>query len=305
MSQYNPYAAPQAGPQMPMAPQYGGGGGPQPWEIGDVLGHAWNVFKPNWATLLFSYLLALFIGALPGQVPGILVQAGALDQQDAVYAILLLVFSLVGYVIGAFFQAGYIKIWLAAARGQTPQFGDLFSGGGRFFWVFLANLLLGLAIGFGLILLIVPGIILACGLWFTPYFVVDQNMGPIDALSASWKATDGNKGKIFLFALVAFLIILASELACCLPVLVALPVVGVAGATIYLRLTGTGGGGGGMGYGAPPGGGFAPPPQGYGAPPAGGFGGPPGGPGGYGPPGGYGGPGAPPGGGYGPPPQGY
>jgi uncharacterized membrane protein len=302
-----------------MTPQYPGGGGPQPWEIGEVLGHAWNAFKPAWATLVFSFLLGSFINAIPGQVPQILLQTGAMDSGDTAYIIIAAVCSLINLLLSAFFQVGYIRIWVASARGQTPLFGEVFSGGGRMFPLLGTLILTFLVVFIGFLLLIVPGVILALGLSQANYYCVDRNMGPIDSMKASWAATTGQKGKLFLYGLVSTLILLAGVLACCIPYLVALPVVMVGFATIYLRLSGgTGGGplsyGGGApggyappaGFGAPPAGGFgAPPGGGYGGPPpGGGYGGPPPGGGGYGPPGGggYGPPGG--GGGYGGPPPG-
>jgi hypothetical protein len=133
-------------------------------------------------------------------------------------------------------------------------------------------------------------------------------------MKASWAATSGQKGKLFLFGLVGVLLIIGGYLACCVGLFVAFPVMMVSMATIYLRLSGQWGGGG-MAYGppggygapggyAPPGGYGAPPAGGFGAPPGGGYGPPPGGGGGYGPPPGGGGGYGPPGGGFGPPPGG-
>jgi uncharacterized membrane protein len=299
MANYNPYAAPQAVPPMPAGPAYPGASGPQPWELGEVLGHAWNMFKPSWATLVFSMLLGSFITAIPGQLPGILVQTGAMDAGDIAYTIIALVCMIVNLLLNAFFQVGFIKIWLSAARGQAPQFADLFAGGSRFFPLLGTMILSGLAIFFGFLLLIVPGVILGLGLSLASYYCVDQRMGPIDAMKASWAATTGQKGKIFLFGLVSVLLIICGYIACICGAFVAIPVVMVGMATIYLRLSGMMGGPTMYGGGGPAG---YPPPAGYGAPPAGGFGAPPGG--GYGPPGGggYGGP--PGGGGYGGPPGG-
>src|ERR1700733_14041343 len=198
MSPYNPYAAPQAGPQSPMSPD-GGAGQPQPWEIGEVLGHAWNMFKPNWATLVFSFLLGGFLTAIPNQLPGVLVQMRVLDQGDTGYAIVALVCLTVYLILSAFFQIGYIRIWLSAARGMNASFGDLFSGAGRLFPLLGLFFLMGILILFGLILFIVPGIILSLGLSYSTYYVIDRNMGPIDAMKASWAATNGEEGNLFLF----------------------------------------------------------------------------------------------------------
>jgi hypothetical protein len=237
-----------------------------------------------------------------------------------------------GLIVQSFFQVGAVRISLGVARGRQPQFGELFGGGDRFVPVLLALFLLFLGVGFGMVLLIVPGVILALGLMLTNYFIIDQEMGPIDALQASWRATDGQKLKLLAFAFVAFFIVLGGAVLCCLPMLGAIPLAQLALTIIYLRITGRGGaapgGQGGYtpppaagpgGYGPPPGGGYNPPGGGYGPPGGGGYGGPQGG-GGYGGPqggggyggpqggGGYGGPqggggygGPPGGGGYGPP----
>jgi uncharacterized membrane protein len=321
MSQYNPYAAPQAAPPMlagPMMP--GGGTGPQPWEIGEVLGHGWNAFKANWATLFFAQLLAGFLGAIPTYIPGILVAVQAVDANSAEYWSIYAACMITSLLfVNTFFQVGLTKMCLAAARQQSPQFGDLFSGGGRYLSLMGATALLFLAAILGYMLFIIPGIILLLGLCLSSFYVVDQNMGPIEAMKASWAATSGQKGNIFLFGLLGFLIFLGGCAACYFGIFAATSVLTVSMATIYLRLSGQWGGGGpafgppGLlpggyappgGYGPPPAGGFGPPPGGGYGPPGGGGGyGPPGGGGGYGPPGGGGGYGPPGGGGggYGPP----
>ena len=308
MSQYNPYAAPQAGPPMlPGAPGPGGGSGPQPWEIGEVLGHAWTGFKANWATLVFSQLLALILGSIPNYIPSVLVATQAIENASAEYWIIYSICLIAGIIVSTFFQVGLTKIALSAARQQSAQFGDLFSGGSRYFSLLGATLLLSLAAFFGVLLFIVPGVILMLGLSLTAYFVVDQNMGPIQAMQASWAATTGHKGGLFLYGLVGGLLVIGGCVACYVGIFVALPVFTVGMATIYLRLSGQWGAGTGASYGPP--GGYGPPAGGYGPPGGGGGGfGPPAGGGGYGPPAGGGGYGPPPGGGgtggggYGPPP---
>ena len=60
----------------------------------------------------------------------------------------------------------------------------MFSGAGRFLPLLGVLFLTLLAVMLGYALLIVPGIILALGLSFAQFYVVDQKMGPIDALKA-------------------------------------------------------------------------------------------------------------------------
>ena len=302
---YNPYAAPQAPPPQQ---QFGQGGMPQPWEIGEVLGQAWTGFKANWVVLLVAFFVTILFQAGPGQSPRIMVATGALDQGTLPYFGMSGGASLVGIIFGAFFRVGLVRITLAVARGQTPQFADLFSGGPLFLRMIGLQLLLALAYGAGCVLFVVGMIFVILMFCLSEYFLVDANMGVIDSMRASYNATKGQWGNLFLFGLVVFGLAMAGVLACCVGAVVAGAVSSVAMAIIYLRLSGRGGampmapqypqqpppgyGPPGAGYGPPPGGGgFGPPPGG-----GGGYGPPPGG-GGYPPPGG----GAPPGGGWGPP----
>jgi len=316
MQQYNPYAAPSPAAQQQMGAPQAGAGAPQPWEIGEVLGLGFEAVKKDWVVLVFAPIVVGFMLMLPYGAALYMFGWGGI-----IGTILGAIFALVTLALGAFVAPGLIKIHLAAARGESPEFGLLFSGGDRLLPFLGAYFLMGIAVSIGYVFLIVPGVILALGLSLTFFFVVDQNMGPIDALKASWETTTGHKGAIFLFGLAAFGILLISELMCFLPVLFTYPLVIVAYTTAYLRMSGRGGpaaaaGGFGPAPGAPPGFGA---PQGFGgapgaaaaagfggpapgmAPPAGGgFGGPPGG---APPAGGFGGPqgGAPPAGGFGGP----
>jgi hypothetical protein len=314
---YNPYAAPQAGPPMMGAPPGGPPqGGAQPWDVGEILSSAFEGFKRTWGVLIGTIVIYGVIAMIPGLILGGLQGAGVIDQDSAQVA--NGVVQLIGLIIGAFFQTGLIRVFVAAARGGQPNIGDLFSGGGKMFHILATQFLMGFAILLGFICFIIPGFILELGLAYSNYFVADANLGPIEAMKASWAATNGSKGKLFLFGFVAFFIFIGGMIACCIGILPAAAIVALAQAMIYVRISGrgntsggfdpnAGGGGGGFapqpgmggGYGGPPGGGYGGPPAGggYGGPPQGGA---PGG-GGYGPPGGGGGA---PGGGYGGPPQG-
>lgn len=303
----NPYAAPIA------AGQSGGGGGlgaAQDWEIGEVLTQAWETFKSQWVVLVFAPLVAMAIPTLISTLgQGFLAFTFG---EDSIVAIIATFVLLIGqYLVSAYFQVGINRIMVAAARGQTPNFSDLFSGADRMVPMFFLYLLMGLAVGLGMVLLIVPGIILALGLAMGMFFVSDQDEGPVDALRSSWERTDGHKIQLLIFGLAAMVLTFLGLLACLVGIFVTGPVLSVAFAIIYTRLTGTTDGagatsgfapptGGAPPYGSPPGAGYAPqagPPPG--APPHGAS------PAGYGaqPPAGYGAPppGTPPGSGVQPP----
>jgi len=298
---YNPYAPPQANPPGGSGPMVYRGAGPQPWEIGEVLSAAFAAFKPNWVVLIFAPAVAYFIAFVPAMIctmPGAL---RIVHHNSAADVGLRLIGEVITLVVLSFFIPGVLRILLGVARGRTPAFGELFGGGDRFIPMLGTVFLLSVVTTISLFMLVIPLFIVGTGLSLTYFLVVDQGLGPIEAMKASWAATDGQKMKIFVFGIVCTLIAVGAEIACCLPLLVALPVVMLAYTIVFLRITGGGAapapaagfggpggygpGGGGPGYG-PPGGG-----QGYG---------PPGGGPGYGPPAGGGGYGPPGGGGYGP-----
>jgi uncharacterized membrane protein len=283
------------------------GTGTQDWEAGEVLGQAWEIFKRQWITFFLGPLVGMFCAGIPGGIVNNIVAQSGADME--VMVSVQMVGQLITFALITFFYAGLFKVSLSAARGGTPQFGELFQGGSRFLPLLGTMFLMYLCMTVGFILLIVPGIIVGLALSQAPYYCVDQNMGPVEALKASWNATDGQKGKLFVYGLLSMLVMFAGLLCCCIGYYGALGIVILGQAIIFTRISGTmgagpfGGFGGYGGFGPPgygPPMGYGPPgygPQGYG--PQGGFGGPPG----YGPPpgGGYG---PPPGGGYGPPPGG-
>lgn len=306
----NPYAAPQP-PTDPYRSASPVRGEPQPWDPSDVLRVGFELFKANWGPLTAAAFLMLLLGSMPGQIPAGLFRAGAIDAEQSTWV--SIPFTVVGLLVQEFFAAGFARTLLDVGRTGTGSFSQLFSAGGNGrFLAFLGTAILkAILVGLGLVFFIVPGVILALGLSLSTYYVIDQGLGPVDALKASWETTTGHKGQIFVFGLLGGLVGIAGMLACCVGYFPALVIVQLGEVVMYLRLSGTAtgpsvfgastvgpwgpGGGGPPGPGAPPGGGFGGPPPG--APP--GFGGPP--PpagGGFGPPPGYGGP--PPG--YGPPP---
>jgi uncharacterized membrane protein len=234
---YDPYAGPQAPvPQAPSPPQ--AAGVPQPWDVDEVLTGAWGAFKANWAMLVVVHFVGELIASLPGFIPGLAVVTHAVARYSRQYWALEVPSMVVELVISTFFQVAFIRIWIKALRGEAPRFEDLFEGAPRFPALLATTFLTMLVTTAFTALLIVPGVIVALGLSLSSFYVVDQNMRPIDAMNASWKATTGHKGKIFMLALLGVLIVVAGCCACCIGIFAAIPILGMATATIYLRLSG-------------------------------------------------------------------
>ena len=337
---FNPYAAPAAPQNQPEgpAPQ---GGGPMQWEATEIVGSSWNIVKEQAAPLVGSLLVLGIINLAIGKALDSVLSIPSpntfdfrnferlqeqLQQLQSLSIEKVAIKGLIQTVISAFFTAGFCRMHVAAARHEPVNFGDMFSGGDRFLqvlllaaieWVIKLNGPVGLIGGRFLdwttlvvvqLLLLVPAIYITLALTPSNFLVVDKRLNAVDAIKESFRITSGQKGQIFLFWVLAVLLILGGALACCVGLLATVPIVQVGAAMIYVRLTGTPGNANQFSsYGGPPPGmpgGWGPPGGGYGGPPPGGFGGPPPGGNPYGAPGGgYGGP--PPGGYGGPPPGGY
>jgi uncharacterized membrane protein len=100
------------------------------------------------------------------------------------------------------FKQGYSSYFMEIVRGKQPDFNEMFSGFNNFSNSLLASFLTRIAIVFGLIFLIVPGVILALG-WSQTFRILKDNpgMSGTDAMSASWDLMQGHKGEYFIFCL--------------------------------------------------------------------------------------------------------
>lgn len=122
-------------------------------------------------------------------------------------------------------------MWLRLVRGQNFELEDLLEIRRFFVPLILSGLIVGFVTTLGTMACIIPGIILSIGLIFTSLVVIDTGLGPVEAVKACWKLTDGHKVDIFLFGIVACFINLAGVLMCGLGLLATVPI--TLGASVY------------------------------------------------------------------------
>ena len=91
---------------------------------------------------------------------------------------------------------------LKIAREQDVEIGNIFDGFKMFGKALGTYILMMVAIIIGMMLLIVPGIILALGLSQTFFIMADDpEIGIVDALKDSWELMDGHKFDYFILVL--------------------------------------------------------------------------------------------------------
>ncbi len=109
----------------------------------------------------------------------------------------------------------------------------------RFCYFFLATILYGLSVIGGAILIIIPGIMFAVMMHFYKFSSVEKDISPIKAIKESIRITKGYRWKIFWFSLLSGLIAIAGFLCLFIGILFALPLIMIADALIYKKLSHT------------------------------------------------------------------
>ncbi len=203
------------------------------FNIDDVLGFGWRVMKANFWYFAGVGLLMVLLSLLPDILRAIL--GGTLKQQRLLFAPYL-VLTLLDITISILLNIGLIKIALSFCDQIKPGVSSLFNGLDCF-WRFLGvSILYALIVLLGMLLLIIPGIIWAVKYQHCTYFVIDKNLGPINALKASALTTRNIKLKLFGFGILCSLINLAGLICFIVGIFATYPIVLVAAALVYRHL---------------------------------------------------------------------
>lgn len=179
---------------------------------------AWTNIWPNfWWLLLFGLLAGLATNISIGQT---------VPVSDAVMISVNTLGGLVAIFVGIPLSMGVVKAHLVASRGEKPTWSDLGYAFGPRYWSSLGlGVLSALIVIGGLILLILPGIYLAVKLAFAPVRWVEDGLGAVDAIKASFEDVKGRWWNVFGLALMGFLLFLAGLVALVVGVFVSMVLV--------------------------------------------------------------------------------
>lgn len=184
----------------------------------------WKLFKANWKLLIAVTVTTGAVSLTQGYY--------AQNNQNASAVIFNFVFWLIQIVVAL----GYLHIALLLTAKKSAHYADLFSQYRYTIHYLIGSILYGLIVAFGLVLLIVPGLIFAIRMQLWSYFIVDRHLGPIAALKASWKVTKGSSVNLLLFDILVGLVTLVGAMLLGLGLLVAVPVTSLAMAWVYRKL---------------------------------------------------------------------
>lgn len=236
----NPYASPrQPAIGSAAATNVSGNMVPARIDIGDVLSRTWTIFKDQLGICIGAAMVATLINVGVQMGVQMAIRIGASIFRDAPIVIFLAVIgAVVNVSVATWIGAGQAHLFLRVARGERPEFSELFSGA-RWFWKILgASILFGLITLFGLFFFIVPGVIAA--LMFSKYYmlIIDRDMAVMDSLDTSRTLTAGNMLTLFLIGLVLLALKIAATIPCCLGFIVLAPYTALLSAVVYLAMTG-------------------------------------------------------------------
>jgi uncharacterized membrane protein len=195
--------------------------------IGEALSAGWEGFKGNIGPLLVVAVAVFVVQALvttlaPAPTEG--------------FNLVYILWQLVGFVLSSAIGMVWTRLSLEIVDGSDVTMSDFTEDLHLIVPYVLASLISGILISIGLVLLVVPGIILALMFYFVPYRVVDAGSGPLDALRESAQLTRGHKGWLFGFSIVLILLNLLGLLLLVVGVLVTAAVSLIATAYVYRRL---------------------------------------------------------------------
>jgi len=194
--------------------------------VGSSYSNGWRQLWKHFLELFLIGLIALLIG-LPSGV-------GGWFEDIAVAGAIFGFFGLVyGILISGPVDYGVAFAYLKAARGDKLEIKDMFEAFKNYWNAVLASLLVSVIIIIGLVLLIVPGIIFACKLVFTPYLVVDRKMEVIEAIKESWRMTGGHAWTVFFIGLLAIPIGMAGLICFGVGVIISIMWVTITFASLY------------------------------------------------------------------------
>lgn len=184
----------------------------------------WQQLWKHFGVLLGITVVLLLLGSLSGAFHG---------YETPQFSLLGMAYQ--ALVLGPISYGAYFA-YLRAARGDRPEFTDLFAGFGNYWNVVVASFVVELIIVIGFLFLIVPGVVFICKFLFVPFLVVDRKMRAFDAMNESWRMTDGHAWTIFFALLLALPVMAAGVLLLGVGVIVSIMWIGIVFGALYLAI---------------------------------------------------------------------
>jgi uncharacterized membrane protein len=146
-------------------------------------------------------------------------------------------FSAISFLLSAPLALGISSFFLDLVRGKEVKIEQIFDGFKHYVPSLVLTILLTLAIGVGLVFLIVPGVIIALGFSMSYYIMADNpEMDAVSTMKASWEMMKGFKGDYFVYCLMSIGLCILGLLVVFIGIFYVLPIIYAASALFYEKL---------------------------------------------------------------------
>lgn len=180
--------------------------------IGGSFSYGWR--KMFGSAFLYLLVAVVIAGILNGPVGASWKMDGDFGWSGLVLLPLMIFGLAYSFMFMPVINFGEKYLFLKAMRNEEADLKLLFDGfRTNYLNIVLANLIVFALVMLGVIMLIIPGIIIACRLVFVPLLVMDKNLEPMKAVEKSWQMTKGHGWKVFWMAIISFFIIIAGLIA--------------------------------------------------------------------------------------------
>jgi hypothetical protein len=181
----NPYQAPQSYGDVPRKFPLGA------MSLGDILSRS--------MTLLFSRLPVFFLIELAAYFPllAFIIFSGVSQPEMMFQRWYGVVLIFVNYVLAQFAAAAVLKVVEQAHIDQRLGVGEALSYAlSRGLPLIVTSIVMGLVVGVGFLLCVIPGILFMVMYVFAPQACVLERLGPINAMNRSQILTQGFRGRV-------------------------------------------------------------------------------------------------------------
>jgi uncharacterized membrane protein len=199
-------------------------------DIGACISRSWDLFKAHFWPMVGISALIMLISAAINQILSLgshsVIQRMIMSRQVSPLGISVVAgTSLLGSPIYTVLTAGTFKYYLRLIRGEPASIADAFAGfspaAGQ---LILLGLVTGILNLIGFLLCIIPGVYLSVSWVFALPLVIDRGLGFWEAMEVSRRVVSKHWFITFAFLLVIGLLGACGAIACCIGVLVTIPI---------------------------------------------------------------------------------
>lgn len=198
--------------------------------VGDSFRFGWETFKKRPWFLIGVFVLLFAVSAFLNAILESYFPSGGQVTPASLVA------TFVSIAAGTLIEMSLVLLVLKAHDSlETTTLHDIWNPV-SFLSYLGGQILVGIAVFIGLVLLIIPGLVIAAAFLFTPYIIMDKGSRPFEAMAASRRMTEGHRMRLILLMVAIVFFNMAGLIALGVGLLITVPVSMLAVAHAYRTL---------------------------------------------------------------------